>query len=154
MRHKIATSSAHPSNPFQKRSAYHSSRITKRVAAVIEGDGRLALPRRFRDLCAGIASDLGGAEHLSTIQLDLIRRYAGLAVLAEKLEADVINGREVALGEMILIASTLARLSRRIGLKRVAKDVTPSLDEYLKDRGGQAGKRSRTIDHDEGDDDD
>ncbi len=152
MRHKIATSSAHPSNPFQKRSAYHSSRITKRVAAVIEGDGRLALPRRFRDLCAGIASDLGGAEHLSTIQLDLIRRYAGLAVLAEKLEADVINGREVALGEMILIASTLARLSRRIGLNRVAKDITPSLDAIENEYRNKAPRRVRLIEHEEDDD--
>lgn len=121
----------------------------------MEGDGRLALPRRFRDLCSYIASDLGGADHLSTIQLDLIRRYAGLAVLAEKLEADAINGREVALGEMILIANTLARLSRRIGLKRVAKDVTPpSLDEIENEYSARKGnRRVRLIEHEDGDDD-
>jgi hypothetical protein len=128
------------------------------VAAVIEGDGRLALPRRFRDLCAHIAADLGGPDHLSTIQLDLIRRYAGLAVLAEKLEADLINGRDVALGEMIFIASTLARLSRRIGLKRIAKNINPapSLADIEREYANRKPRQrlGRVIEHDDEDGDD
>jgi hypothetical protein len=108
----------------------------------------LALPRRFRDLCANIAADAGGVDRLSTIQLDLIRKYASLAMLGEKLQADLINGREVNLGELVVISSTLSRLATRIGLKRVAKDVTPSLDEFLRQRGQGRVRVARQIEHD------
>jgi hypothetical protein len=147
MRHKVATSSAHPSNPFDQRPAFQRSRLTRKASAILEGDGRLALPRRFRDLCANIAADAGGVDRLSTIQLDLIRKYASLAMLGEKLQADLINGREVNLGELVVISSTLSRLATRIGLKRVAKDVTPSLDEFMRQRGHGRVRLPRQIQH-------
>lgn len=150
MSRKVATSSAYQSNPFKKAIPTHRAKLTRKVSAILEGDGRLALPRRFRDLCACIAADQGGAERLPTIKLDLIRRYAGLAILAERIESDLINGREVDLSELVVISSTLSRLATRIGMTRSARDVTPSLDQYVRDTYSKRKiARAPIIDHDD-----
>ena len=59
------------------------SRITNGRAMLSDHvDGRGQAARRYRDLCAAISADQGGAERLSTARVQLIRRFAGGAVLA------------------------------------------------------------------------
>ena len=64
--------------------------------------------------------------------MQLIRRFASGAVLAEALEARLARGEEVDIAEHALLSSTLVRLAQRIGINRVAKNVTPSLTEILR----------------------
>ena len=63
--------------------------------------------------------------------MQLIRRFASGAVLAEALEARLVKGEQVDIAEHALLSSTLVRLAQRIGINRVVKDLTPSLSEYL-----------------------
>ena len=63
--------------------------------------------------------------------MQLIRRFASGAVLAEALEARLVTGEQVDIAEHALLSSTLVRLAQRIGINRVVKDLTPSLSEYL-----------------------
>jgi hypothetical protein len=54
-------------------------------------DGRSKTVRRFRDLVEGIEADLGGGDLLSEGQKQLVRRAAGLSVMAEGIEADLVR---------------------------------------------------------------
>jgi hypothetical protein len=106
------------------------SRISNGAALLPGIDGRSALARRFRDIAGQIAGDLGGADRLSEVKLQLIRRFAGAAALAEQLEANIANGKPVDIAEHAALTSSLVRISSRIGLSRAMKTV-PTLDEYL-----------------------
>ena len=66
-------------------------------------------------------------------RMQLIRRFASGAVLAEALEARLVKGEQVDIAEHALLSSTLVRLAQRIGINRVAKDVSPTLGDYLHD---------------------
>ncbi len=94
-------------------------------------DGRSAVARRYHDIVAAIAADQGGADHMSEARLQLVRRFAAAAVLAEQLEARLARGEAIDVGQHAHLSSTLCRLAQRIGLKRVARDITPTLHEYM-----------------------
>src|ERR1700686_4962965 len=55
-------------------------------------DGRSATARRFKDLVEDIAADLGGKDHLSEGQRQLIRRAAMLSAESERMEALAARG--------------------------------------------------------------
>ena len=76
-------------------------------------------------------ADQGGADQCSESRLQLVRRFAAAAVLAEQLESRLANGEQIDIQEHALLCSTLARLASRIGINRIAKNVTPTLSEYL-----------------------
>ena len=95
-----------------------------------EVDGRTADARRFRDITAEIASDLGGSDGMSEAQRQLVRRAAMLSVQGEKMEADAIAGGAIDLDAFGALSDRLSRLFARLGVKRVARDV-PDLATYI-----------------------
>jgi hypothetical protein len=97
-------------------------------------DGRSASARRFRDLANAFVADMGGLDRCSEIRLGLLRRLAAVTVQAELLEARMVNGEAVDIATLCTLASTTVRLSQRLGLERRARNVTPSLREYLAGR--------------------
>jgi len=100
-------------------------------------DGRSATARRFKDLVEDIAADLGGKDHLSEGQRQLIRRAAMLSAESERMEALAARGEaEFDIDLYGMICDRLGRLFGRLGLERKSKDVTPDLRSYLagKDR--------------------
>ena len=107
------------------------SRISNQREILPGIDQRLAIARRYRDLVAQIAIDQGGADRCSETRMQLIRRFASGAVLAEELEARLARGEPVGIAEHALLSSTLVRLAQRIGLERRARNVTPSVGQYL-----------------------
>jgi hypothetical protein len=102
-------------------------------------DGRSLIARRYRDIASAIVADQGGAERLAEARMQLIRRFAAGAVLAEGLEADMANGKSIDVAQHSLLASTLVRLASRIGLNRHAREIVPSLAEYLTQRDQDRG---------------
>jgi hypothetical protein len=87
-------------------------------------DGRSLVARRYRDISNAILVDQGGVDQCSESRLQLIRRFAAAAVLAEQLESRLANGEQIDIGEHATLSSTLVRLAQRIGIDRVARDVT------------------------------
>ena len=73
---------------------------------------------------------------LSEARLQLIRRFAAAACLAERLESRLVRGEDISLQEHALLCSSLVRLGQRIGIERVAKDIT-TLADYLRERHAQ-----------------
>jgi hypothetical protein len=88
-------------------------------------DGRSAIARRFKDITSRILADQGGADQCSETRLQLVRRFAAAAVLAEQMESRLANGEQIDIQEHALLCSTLTRLAQRIGIELRARDVTP-----------------------------
>jgi hypothetical protein len=94
-------------------------------------DARSAEARRFRDILSAVASDIGGAGELSEVQRQLARRFASLALSLELQEAALVSGEAVDLDLFGRLSGQLNRLANTLGLRRVAKDVTPDLRGYI-----------------------
>ena len=101
------------------------SRLTNGTALLPDIDGRSAIARRFKDITSRILADQGGADQCSESRLQLVRRFAAAAVLAEQMESRLANGEQIDIQEHALLCSTLTRLAQRIGIERRARDVTP-----------------------------
>ena len=68
---------------------------------------------------------------MSEARSQLCRRFAALACIAERMEAQLILGKRIDLNDHALIASTLVRLASRIGIDRRARNIVPHLKDYL-----------------------
>jgi hypothetical protein len=110
------------------------SRVTNGHKTLPDVDGRSLVARRYRDIANAILVDQGGVEQCSESRKQLIRRFSAAAVLAEQLEARLANGETIDITQHALLVSSLVRIARQIGVNRVAKDITPSLDQYLAHR--------------------
>jgi hypothetical protein len=79
-----------------------------------------------------------------------VRRFAATAVLAEATEARLVNGERIDITEFSQLSSTLVRLSSRIGLDRVPKDITPAtLEDYIRARKAEAEAAEREEEADD-----
>jgi hypothetical protein len=107
------------------------SRVTNGQDLLPGIDGRSPLARRYRDICAALISDSGSIEQCSEARLQLIRRFSAAAVMAEQMEATLVNGQPINIVEHSLLSSTLVRLAQRIGIDRRAKIVGSTLSDYL-----------------------
>ncbi|MGB6078638.1 MAG: hypothetical protein WBF99_04190 [Xanthobacteraceae bacterium] len=106
------------------------SRLTNGSDLLPGADQRTAQFRRYRDLTAMIATDIGGLDHLSEVKKQLVRRFAATSVLAEQLEARLVEGVTIDVDEHAKLSASLVKLAQRIGLGRHAKTV-PDLQTYL-----------------------
>jgi hypothetical protein len=114
------------------RSLTNRSRITNGKDILAGVDQRSAAARRFRDVLINIYGDLGGLDLLSEGQRQLARRCATIAVACEKMEACAVAGQDIDLEVYGTLTDRLGRAFSRLGLKRVAKDITPSVADYVK----------------------
>lgn len=97
-----------------------------------EVDGRSVEARRFRDILSEITSDLGGSDTLSEGQRQLARRASMLSVRGELMEAEAVKSGEMDLAAYGSLTDQLGRVFNRLGLKRVARDMTPDLRDYIR----------------------
>ena len=72
--------------------AERRSRVTNGKQLFLDGDARLRVSRRFRDVLASIATDLGGVDRLSEGQKQIARRCAMLSVECEIMESAAVAG--------------------------------------------------------------
>lgn len=89
------------------------SRVRTAIAngsAILEGvDGRSHVGRRYREIGAALSADLGGHEHLTEAQKQLVRSAAGLVVLRERLDVKAANEDKVDYAEYCALSNTLRR---------------------------------------------
>lgn len=113
------------------------SKMTNGTAVVVGADGRSLWQRRFRDLIDLHISDLGGASVISQAELSIVRRAAALTVELEKLEMRFADAKHADPKDLDLYqrtAGNLRRLLESIGLKRRARNVTPTLKGFIEAR--------------------
>jgi len=88
--------------------------------------------RRFKELCADLIDHL--CDDPTAPQLAIIRRAAALAVWCEQAEAEQAQGGDFDVASYTTAANTMRRLLADLGLERKARDVTPSLSDYIAKR--------------------
>jgi hypothetical protein len=141
------TSTVPSRSPFDRTGQKPSNRSKVANGRLLPlADGRSATARRFRDLYGDIANDLGGIDHLSEGQRQLIRRAAMLSAECERMETQAARDERRPVGEIAWksdaphvfdlevygqLCDRLGRLFGRLGLERKSKDVTPDLRSYL-----------------------
>lgn len=120
-----------------KRSAKVRSAISNGSALFLgEVDGRSETGRRYADLMADLTAERGGRETLSVGQMEAVRTYAGLAILRDRMHADLARGQRVdpeALGQ---IGDRMARQARQMGAPKAKEASDPR--GFLKRRNGGA----------------
>jgi hypothetical protein len=119
------------------RSKLTRSRITNGAERLPGIDGRSAVARRYRDLCAALIGDAAGIERCSEARLQLIRRFAAVSVIAEAMEAKLANGEAIDIAEHCALSSTLVRLASRIGIDRRSKTLPTTLADYIEGRASE-----------------
>ena len=125
---------SHPTtSDIVKRPPSSRSRVGNGSALFVDEtvDGRSKEARRFRDVLAEIAGDLGGLDHMSEGQKQLARRCALLAVECEKLEAKSVSGEPIDLESYGKLCDRIGRAFQRLGLKRVARVVGNPLADHF-----------------------
>jgi hypothetical protein len=123
---------AFPARPAaDARAPRQRSAVTNGKRQFVDGNGNAAWTRRWRDLTSAHAADLGGADILSEAQSSLIRRVATIEIELEQLEGKLSKGEAVDLDGYTRAASHLRRILETLGIKRVPRDVTPDLHDYI-----------------------
>jgi hypothetical protein len=89
-----------------ERKAHGRNRITNGRDVLPNVDGRSIIARRFRDIVNAMIADHGGADQCSESRMQLIRRFAAAAVLAEQMEAVLAQGNSIDIREHALLCST------------------------------------------------
>jgi hypothetical protein len=115
----------------QKRAKRVRSAVTSGRKLFVDGDPNSAWARRYHDLAARHASDLGGPAELSEAQISLIRRAAAIECELELMEGRLSRGEEIDIDKFTRSASHLRRIFETLGVERKPKDVTPKLSVYL-----------------------
>lgn len=109
-----------------------------KVRSLGDLDGRTAPAKRARALAADIISDLGGDDNISAGERELVTRVSVLATVCQDAEVALLTGEEVDLQLHLAAVNALRRVLSTLGLERRAKDVTPTLDVYLKQKRAEA----------------
>jgi hypothetical protein len=101
-------------------------------------NGMTAWNRTVREVHSAMATHLGGEDMITTPEIMLIRRIAVFEAEMRLMEAKIAVDRQRKQDpdeKYIDLYSRLVNAQRRllesVGMKRVPKDVTPSLQEYL-----------------------
>lgn len=109
------------------------------------GNGKDLLPgvnarsttmRRYREIYAQLVRDMGGDP--SEAKSIIAKRSTTLAIWCEDVEARMANGGDIDIGEFTTATNALRRLLADIGLERKARDITPTLEQYLRENHGEA----------------
>jgi hypothetical protein len=109
------------------------SRVSNHRDVLPGVDGRNVIARRYYDISTAILADQGGLDGCSESRLQLIRRFAAAAVLAEQMEARLANGEAIDIAQHATLSSTLVRLASRLGIDRRARDISPTLTDLLRE---------------------
>jgi hypothetical protein len=118
---------------FGRRPAALRSRVTNGKALFVNGDGRSPWARRLRDIIDLHVIDQGGADAITEAKRSLIRRAGTITTELERIEARFATdtAKDGDFAAYTTGANALRRILESIGLDRIPRDVTPTLDQYL-----------------------
>jgi hypothetical protein len=118
-----------------------------RLFADSQVDQRSGWVRRMRDLLEIHIADLGGHDAISAAERSIIRRIATISIELELLERRFALSRKGAASDdfalYLTAANTLRRLLESIGLNRVARDVTPTLEDIAEEIASERDAKRR-----------
>jgi hypothetical protein len=125
-----------PELPPGKRQTVHTTEPQKEVGRkrLLTLDGLDQRTRAFQAVnktIGAIEADLGGSDHLSYAERSLVQRCAILSAMLGDAEAAYLTGQAIDPANYCTLVNAFRRTLETVGLKRVARDVTPSVAEYV-----------------------
>lgn len=105
-----------------------------RLRSLADLDRRTAAAKAAFELKAGIVADLGGEDALTRMQIVLVDNIALLGAALSDMAARYLAGEGADLALYSTLANSQRRLLADLGLDRRARDITPDLHSYLKER--------------------
>lgn len=122
------------------RSPAVRSAVTNGSKALAGVDGRSATARRYRDLIADFANELGGTNQLTTAEQGLLRQAATLTLRAEQLAAAVVRGEAVDGDELIRLSGEARRILTSLRKRAGASPTThiPLRDQLAAEAAAEA----------------
>jgi hypothetical protein len=96
-------------------------------------DARTAAAQAARDLIATLSADLGGEDHLSAGEKQLVQRAALTGAIVADFEARWVAGQPVDLGDYLQAVNVQRRVLATLGLQRRQRDVTPDPLTYARE---------------------
>jgi hypothetical protein len=104
-------------------------------------DGRSAEARRYRDLIASLAADLGGDPNkLSESVKALIRQTAAAVVVSERIQTQIVRDEVVDLEQATRVANTASRcLARLAAVRKLSWQHPASVADILARRKPEGG---------------
>jgi hypothetical protein len=122
-----------PRRPVAKRRRHNCTK--PKIVTRYDLDGRSNAAHVFDSITTAVHADLGGKEELSAVELRLVEAFAGVSVMTEALNVQLLLGQAVDHNALCQLASTMCRIGSRLGLRRRPKAVEDiSLTEYLRER--------------------
>ena len=109
-----------------------------RLLTLDDLDRRTQAYQRTAEILEGVMSDMGGAEHCTTLQRSLAESVAVMGAMIRDLEVRFLKGEAVDITEYTSLINARRREATTIGLERKSRDVTPSLAEYVRSKAGAA----------------
>jgi hypothetical protein len=128
---------------------YNRSRVTNGTSLFVDPSvhSQSGWARRLSDIISLHTADLGGADVVSAAEASIIRRVATETVECELLEQKFAkNGKGASSEDLDLyarISNSLGRHLDRIGLKRVAKDITPTFEDIRAELDAEKAAREK-----------
>lgn len=120
------------SAPAQVRRWKNGHRLGKVTLLTLDDlDLRTGVAVFFKRIVNGVTADLAGVDNISTVEKTLITAFAGAAIYVEDLNVKTLRGEKVDVGEFAAACSTLVRIASKLGVSRRARDVSPTLEQYL-----------------------
>lgn len=104
------------------------TRVGNGSAVLQAPDGRSVEFRRYREILANLATDMGGDP--TEAQEQIARRAAMLAIWCEQQDASAALGAPIDIAAYTTASNSLRRLLESLGLERKARNVTPTITEY------------------------
>jgi hypothetical protein len=89
--------------------------------------------RETNTLISEVTADLGGSEHLSAAERQMVQHGAVLGAIATDMEVQYLKGRRINLMELCTVLNAQRRCFDAISYKRRQRDVTPTLQGFLND---------------------
>jgi len=89
--------------------------------------------RATKQLIREIEADLGGAEHLTATERQMVQHGAVLGAIAQDYEARYLMGRQPDLTLLCRVLKAQRSCFDAIGYRRRQRDVTPTLERFLGD---------------------
>ena len=126
------TATLAPTGQMNRRDRRHLAdelRIRTRFLTLADLDRRTNAYKWTQSLISEMTADLGGDSEITTAQRLLIGRAAIAAVMTEDQEVKFLAGGVVDPAIHATLSNSLRRSLEAIGISRVPRDVSPSLDQ-------------------------
>ena len=105
-----------------------------RLLTLDDLDRRTQAYRLTSEILEGVMSDMGGADHCTTLQRSLAESVAVMGAMIRDLEVRFLKGEAVDIAEYTALINARRREATTIGLERKSRDITPSLAEYVRSK--------------------